>query len=67
MTVGLGLISLGGLALLVQPDFGVRLAGLTPAVARGLGVLCLGMVCSYVLLAWSLADGYACAVTNFIC
>lgn len=52
VTVGLGLVSLGGLALLLWPDLGLGLIGLAPAVARGIGLLCLGLVSGYVLLAW---------------
>ena len=52
LTVGLGLISLGGLALVIRPGFGLGTIGLTPAVARGVGVLCLALASLYMLLAW---------------
>jgi hypothetical protein len=52
LTVGLGLMSLGGLALLLRPDLGLGATGLTLPAARGVGALCLVLAGSYVLLAW---------------
>lgn len=54
VTVGLGLMSLGGLVLFLKPDPSLSLLGLTPAAARDVGLLCLGLVSAYVVLAWSL-------------
>ena len=54
VTVGLGLMSLGGVALIWKPDLSLGLLGLTPAVARIAGLLCLALVSAYVLLAWKL-------------
>jgi hypothetical protein len=54
VTVGLGLISLGGLALLLQPDSSFGMVDLAPAAARSIGTLCLAMVSGYVALAWRL-------------
>jgi uncharacterized membrane protein YbhN (UPF0104 family) len=52
LTVGLGLMTLGGLVLLLRPDLGLGTLGLPSAAARGVGVLCLGLAGTYVLLAW---------------
>jgi uncharacterized membrane protein YbhN (UPF0104 family) len=52
LTVGLGLMTLGGLVLLLRPDLGLGTIGLTSAAARGIGVLCLALSGAYVLLAW---------------
>jgi glycosyltransferase 2 family protein len=51
-TVGLGLLSLGGLVLLLRPDVVPGLIGMPAATARALGFLCAGLVGGYVLLAW---------------
>jgi uncharacterized membrane protein YbhN (UPF0104 family) len=52
LTVGLGLMTLGGLVLLLWPDLGLGALGLPSAAARGVGVLCLALAGTYVLLAW---------------
>ena len=54
VTVGLGLMSLGSLALILKPDLSFGLLGLTPAVARDGSLFCLALVSAYVLLAWKL-------------
>jgi len=51
VTVGLGLVTLGGLALLLMPDLSGRLTGIDPTYARGLGALCLAIPATYFLLA----------------
>ncbi len=52
LTVGLGLITLGGLVLVLRPDLGLAAIGLPSHTARGIGVLCLALAGAYVLLAW---------------
>jgi uncharacterized membrane protein YbhN (UPF0104 family) len=52
-TVALGLGTLGAIALVTRPGF-VESAGITPIVARSVGILCVAFVLIYVLLAMSL-------------
>jgi uncharacterized membrane protein YbhN (UPF0104 family) len=52
LTGGLGLMSLGGVALLLRPDAILGASGLMPAAARGVGVVCLALVGTYLVLAW---------------
>jgi hypothetical protein len=52
VTVGLGLMGLGGLVLLLRPDLGLGAIGLTSGAARAVAALCLGLAGAYVLLAW---------------
>jgi uncharacterized membrane protein YbhN (UPF0104 family) len=52
VTVGLGLISLGGLALVMRPELGAAMTGLAPGTARVAGGLGLLLVGSYLGLAW---------------
>jgi glycosyltransferase 2 family protein len=47
VTVGLGLATLGGLAVLLQPALAATIMGLQPAAAVGLGVLCLAVPTAY--------------------
>lgn len=47
VTVGLGLITLGGIALLIMPDLSGRVTGLTPATARLMGSACLAIPVAY--------------------
>ena len=54
VTVGLGLITLGGLALLVRPETAGRLTGMGGTLAPVAGVACLLLSAGYVLLAWRL-------------
>jgi len=54
MTVALGLMSLGGLILLVHPEVDIWVIDLSAAAGRGIGALCLGLVAIYPLLAWRL-------------
>jgi glycosyltransferase 2 family protein len=51
-TVGLGLISLGGLVSLLRPDLAAGLIGLPKAAVLAIGILCAALVGGYVLLAW---------------
>lgn len=51
VTVVLGLLTLGGIALLVSPEQGEALTGLPRTVLLPLGVLCLLVPAAYVLLA----------------
>jgi uncharacterized membrane protein YbhN (UPF0104 family) len=51
LTVGLGLMTLGGLVLLLRPDLGLAMIGLPSVAARGIGVLCVALAGAYVLLA----------------
>jgi uncharacterized membrane protein YbhN (UPF0104 family) len=52
MTVALGLMVLGGVALLLRPDLGERVAGLEGALAMGLGALCLALAAVYLALSF---------------
>ena len=53
ITVALGLVSLGGIALLLRPDLG-GMIGVPPGAAAAVGGLCLAAAAGYVLLAWRL-------------
>ncbi len=50
-TVALGLMTLGGLALLLHADLGALLTGLTLPAARAAGIVCLALSAGYVALA----------------
>lgn len=52
VTVALGLMTLGGIALLFGPEIAFGEVGLTPGLARGIGALCLALTGLYVILAW---------------
>ncbi|HEX2256714.1 MAG TPA: UPF0104 family protein [Afifellaceae bacterium] len=52
ITVGLGLMALGGLVLSLWPDLAHELIGVTPAAARAIGFFCLALAGGYVLIAW---------------
>lgn len=54
VTVGLGLMTLGGIALLLHPQSLQEMIGVSAAVARGAGVVSLALSAGYVLLAWKL-------------
>jgi glycosyltransferase 2 family protein len=56
LTVTLGLVTLAGIALLLGPTLGLGGFELDPAMARGLGALCLAAVGIYLLLAWRLTE-----------
>ncbi len=56
LTVTLGLVTLAGIALLMGPSLGLGGFELSPAMARGLGILCLAAVGLYLLLAWRLKE-----------
>ena len=52
-TVGLGLLALGGAALLLRPDLGAKVIGLDEGWVVALGVACLALTAAYVALsAW---------------
>lgn len=51
VTVALGLVTLGGLALLWQPRLGERMTGFQPALVTALGIACLALPCLYAVLA----------------
>jgi glycosyltransferase 2 family protein len=50
-TVGLGLLALGGAALLLRPDLGARVTGFDEGWVVALGVACLALTAGYVALA----------------
>jgi glycosyltransferase 2 family protein len=56
VTVGLGLVTLGGLALLMLPELSGRLTGIDPAYARGLGVVCLAVPLIYFVFAMTRSE-----------
>ena len=49
ITVGLGLITLAGIALLLRPDLGARITGFPPAIAMAIGGACLAASALYLL------------------
>jgi uncharacterized membrane protein YbhN (UPF0104 family) len=51
VTVGLGLITLAGVALLLRPDLAARMIGLTPSLAMAIGAFCLALSALYVIAA----------------
>jgi glycosyltransferase 2 family protein len=51
ITVGLGLLVLGGAALLLRSGLAVEITGLTQPVVIALGIGCLGLPASYLVLA----------------
>jgi uncharacterized membrane protein YbhN (UPF0104 family) len=51
VTVGIGLATLGGGALLMRPDLAAKMTGLDEAAIIGLGIACLAVVAGYVALA----------------
>ena len=51
LTVGIGLIALGGAGLLVRPDLGQRITGLGEPAMLALGAGCLALVALYLVLA----------------
>ena len=51
MTVGLGLIALGGSALLLRSDLAAQITGLSRAAVIAVGIGCLAAVAGYVALA----------------
>jgi uncharacterized membrane protein YbhN (UPF0104 family) len=51
ITVGLGLMILGGAALLLQPELAREITGLDQAVILGLGTTCLALAIGYLMLA----------------
>ncbi|HVL56025.1 MAG TPA: hypothetical protein VM491_05945 [Burkholderiaceae bacterium] len=54
ITVGLGLMTLGGIALLLHPQSLQEMLGVASPLARAAGVLCLALSAAYVLLSWKL-------------
>lgn len=51
LTVGLGLATLGGVALLLRPDLAAKMTGLAEGAIVALGLACLAAVAGYVALA----------------
>lgn len=51
ITVGLGLMILGGVALLIRSELAEEITGLSRAVVIGLGIACLAAAAGYLLLA----------------
>jgi uncharacterized membrane protein YbhN (UPF0104 family) len=51
-TVGLGLLTLGGIALLARGDLAQEITGLSRTAIAGLGVLCFLLTGSYLAAAW---------------
>jgi uncharacterized membrane protein YbhN (UPF0104 family) len=51
VTVGLGMLTLGGVALLLRPDLAAEMMGLTQPLAIALGAVCLALPALYVLAA----------------
>jgi uncharacterized membrane protein YbhN (UPF0104 family) len=51
-TVGLGLVMLGGIALLARGDLAGQITGLSGAAVTALGLLCLVLIGCYVAAAW---------------
>ena len=51
LTVGLGLITLGGVALLIRSEIAEEIIGLSQPVIIGLGVACIGVAAGYLVLA----------------
>lgn len=51
VTVGLGLLTLAGVALLLRPDLAATMTGLTESLAMLVGALCLGLSAAYLVAA----------------
>jgi uncharacterized membrane protein YbhN (UPF0104 family) len=51
VTVGLGMLTLGGVALLLRPDLAAGMTGLRQSLAIALGAVCLALPALYVLAA----------------
>ena len=51
LTVGLGLIVLGGAALLIRSELAAEITGLSRAAVLGMGALCLALASTYLALA----------------
>jgi glycosyltransferase 2 family protein len=51
ITVGLGLVTLGGLAFLMMPDLSGQVTGIDPTYAWCLGGICLAIPAAYIVLA----------------
>ena len=51
MTVGVGMITLGGIALLARSDLAAKMLGITPGLALAGGALCLTLSALYLLAA----------------
>ena len=51
VTVGLGLITLAGLALLLRPDLASKITGIAPSLAMIIGLLCLAVSAVYLATA----------------
>ena len=51
LTIGLGLIVLGGAALLIRSELAAEITGLSRAAVLGMGALCLALASTYLALA----------------
>jgi uncharacterized membrane protein YbhN (UPF0104 family) len=51
VTVGLGLLTLAGVALLLRPDLAAKITGLTESLAMLVGALCLALSAAYLFAA----------------
>ena len=51
VTVGLGLITLAGLAQLLRPDLGAKITGIAPSLSMIIGLLCLAVPAVYLVTA----------------
>jgi glycosyltransferase 2 family protein len=51
VTVGLGMLTLAGVALMLRPNLAARMIGLTPSLAMTIGALCLMLSALYVIAA----------------
>jgi uncharacterized membrane protein YbhN (UPF0104 family) len=52
ITVGLGLMGLGGISLLLRPQIELGGLDISPALARAVGAVCLALLGLYVFVAW---------------
>ncbi len=52
ITVGLGLVGLGGISLLLRPHIDIAGLDISPILARSIGGLCLALLGLYVFTAW---------------
>jgi uncharacterized membrane protein YbhN (UPF0104 family) len=51
MTVGIGMLTLAGVALLLRPDLAAKMIGLTSTMATAAGAFCLALTALYVIAA----------------
>jgi glycosyltransferase 2 family protein len=65
VTVGVGMITLGGVALLLRPDLAARMIGLTQPLALALGAVCLGVSAAYVIVSALLRGARTLKIRNW--